>query len=197
MLESCALQSGLGWSVDYDFDAGGFTFDAQVGTDRTTSILLSPPRLGNCLIAGYRACLSDAPPTTAIVAGQGEEAARTIQTVGTATGWGRREEYVDARDCATTDELTARGGEEVLAEKEEITLLEVEYISTPMYRYRTDFDIGDIISVEYPGGVCSMQARIVSVTETYPDGTIVLGLGKEWPDLISLLRKANKTQERT
>lgn len=193
VLESCALQSGLGWSVDYDFDTGGFTFDAQEGTDRTVSILLSP-RLGNCLIAGYRACLSDA-PTTAIVAGQGEEAARTLQTVGTATGWDRREEYVDARDCATTDELTARGNE-VLAETEETTLLEAEYLPTPMYRYRTDFDLGDIISAEYPG-VCTMQARIVSVTESYPDGTIVLGLGKEWPDLISLLRQANKTQERT
>jgi hypothetical protein len=188
LLEQIALQSGLGWGVTYNFDEQNFVFDALDGTDRSAEILLSP-RLGNCLVSGYRACLSDA-PTLAVVAGQGEAADREIVEVGAAAGWGRREVFVDARDLDATDALIARG-EEKLAEVGETTTLEVEYIPTPTYRYMTDFDLGDIVSAEYPG-VCSMQARIVAVTEQYPSGRIVLGLGKEWPDLISLVRALRK-----
>ena len=188
ILESIALQTGLGWHVIYSFDTDELLFDVLEGTDRSAEVLLSP-RLGNCLIAGYRASLPDA-PTLAIVAGQGEAELREIVEVGTATGWDRREVYVDARDCETPDALTARG-EEKLAEVGETTTLEVEYLPTPTYRYMTDFDLGDIVSAEYPG-VCTMQARIVAVTEQYPSGRIVLGLGKEWPDLVSLLRTVRR-----
>ncbi|WP_343241644.1 siphovirus ReqiPepy6 Gp37-like family protein [Methanoculleus sp. UBA312] len=193
ILESIALQTGLGWDVIYSFDTDEILFDVLEGADRSAEILLSP-RLGNCLIAGYRACLSDA-PTLAIVAGQGEAELREIVQVGTATGWDRREVYIDARDLATTDELTARG-QELLADRGETTTLEVEYLPTPTYRYMTDFDLGDIVSAEYPG-VATMQARIVAVTEQYPSGRIVLGLGKEWPDLISLLRTVTRDNAET
>ena len=184
ILESIALQSGLGWGILWSPDTGELLFDALEGTDRSAEVLLSP-RLGNCLVSGYRACLSDA-PTLAIVAGQGEAELREIVEVGTATGWDRREVFVDARDLDATDALIARGGEK-LAEVGETTTLEVEYIPTPTYRYMTDFDLGDIVSAEYPG-VATMQARIVAVTEQYPSGRIVLGLGKEWPDLVTLVR---------
>ena len=193
ILESIALQTGLGWGVIWSPETGELLFDVLEGTDRTTEVLLSP-RLGNCLIAGYRACLSDA-PTLAIVAGQGEADLREIVEVGTATGWDRREVYVDARDCETTDALEARG-EEHLADRGETTTLEVEYLPTPTYRYMTDFDLGDIVSAEYPG-VATMQARIVAVTEQYPSGRIVLGLGKEWPDLVSLLRTVKRDNAET
>jgi len=83
---------------------------------------------------------------------------------------------VDARDLDATDALIARG-EEKLAEVGETTTLEVEYIPTPTYRYGIDFDLGDIVSAEYPG-IATMEARIVTVTEQYPSGRIVLGLGK-------------------
>ena len=188
ILESIALQSGLGWDVIYSFDTDEILFDVLEGADRSAEILLSP-RLGNCLIAGYRACLSDA-PTLAVVAGQGEAADREIVEVGAAAGWDRREVFVDARDLDATYALIARG-EEKLAEVGETTTLEVEYIPTPTYRYMTDFDLGDIVSAEYPG-VATMQARIVAVTEQYPSGRIVLGLGKEWPDLVSLLRTVKR-----
>ncbi len=188
ILESIALQTGLGWDVIYSFDTDEFLFDALEGVDRSAEVLLSP-RLGNCLVSGYRACLSDA-PTLAVVAGQGEAALREIVEVGAATGWSRREVYIDARDLDDPDKLVARG-EERLAEIGETTTLEVEYIPTPTYRYMTDFDLGDIVSAEYPG-VATMQARIVTVTEQYPSGRIVLGLGKEWPDLVSLLRTVKR-----
>ncbi len=188
ILESIALQTGLGWGILWSPDTGELLFDVLEGVDRSAEVLLSP-RLGNCLIAGYRACLSDA-PTLAVVAGQGEAADREIVEVGTAAGWDRREVFVDARDLDATDALIARG-EEKLAEVGETTTLEVEYISTPTYRYGIDFDLGDIVSAEYPG-IATMEARIVAVTEQYPSGRIVLGLGKEWPDLISLVRALRK-----
>ena len=184
LLEQIALQTGLGWEIGYDFTGQQFVFTVLDGVDRSAEILLSP-RLGNCLIAGYRACLSDA-PTLAVVAGQGEAADREIVGVGAAAGWDRREVFVDARDLDATYALIARG-EEKLAEVGETTTLEVEYIPTPTYRYGIDFDLGDIVSAEYPG-IATMEARIVTVTEQYPSGKIVLGLGKEWPDLVTLVR---------
>ena len=188
ILESIALQTGLGWDVIWSPDTGELLFDVLEGTDRTTEVLLSP-RLGNCLIAGYRASLPDA-PTLAIVAGQGEAELREIVEVGTATGWNRRELFVDARDLDDPAKLVARG-EEKLADRGETTTLEIEYVPTATYRYGTDFDLGDIVRAEYPG-VATMDARIVTVTEQYPSGRIVLGLGKEWPDLISLLRAVKR-----
>jgi len=188
LLEQIALQSGLGWEIGYDFTGQQFVFTVLDGVDRSAEVLLSP-RLGNCLVSGYRACLSDA-PTLAVVAGQGEAADREIVEVGAAAGWDRREVFVDARDLDATDALIARG-EEKLAEVGETTTLEVEYIPTPTYRYGIDFDLGDIVSAEYPG-IATMEARIVTVTEQYPSGRIVLGLGKEWPDLISLVRAMRK-----
>lgn len=188
LLEQIALQTGLGWEIGYDFTGQQFVFSVLEGADRSAEVILSP-RLGNCLVSGYRASLPDS-PTLAIVAGQGEAQDREIVEVGTATGWDRREVFVDARDLDATDALIARG-EEKLAEVGETITLEVEYIPTPTYRYGIDFDLGDIVSAEYPG-VATIQARIIAVTEQYPSGRVVLGLGKEWPDLISLVRALMK-----
>lgn len=188
VLKDCASQSGLGWRIDYEFDSAVWRFLVLSGTDRSASVLLSP-RLGNALVSAYRNSIADS-PSVAVVAGQGEAAARDVETVGTATGWDRRELFVDARDLDTTAALTARG-ESKLEELGEETTLELQYISTPMYRYGTDFDLGDIIQGEYPD-VASVTARIVAVREEYPSGNISLTLGTEWPDLVALIKAQKK-----
>lgn len=188
ILKECSVQSGLGWRIDYEFEGNVWRFVPLVGTDRSSYLVISP-RLGNALVSSYRYSIADS-PSVAVVAGDGDAAARTVETVGTATGWDRREIFVDARDLDTSAELIARG-ESKLAEQGEETTLELKYISTPMYRYGTDFDLGDIIKGEYPG-VAVITARIISVSEKYPSGDIILTLGTEWPDLTSVLRADRK-----
>lgn len=188
ILESIALQSGIGWDISYDFTSNEFVFNVLSGTDRSASVLLSP-RIGNCLISGYRSSISDT-PSVVIVGGQGEGASRVLVEVGTATGWSRREQFEDASNLDSTDALTACG-EEIITAFGDTTTLEVKYVPTPTYRYGTDFDLGDIVSAEYPG-ICTIQSRIVGVTEQYPGGMIVISLGKEWPDLVSVIRNMRK-----
>jgi hypothetical protein len=193
LLESICAASGLGYRGRWSWDARWLYFEVLRGVDRSDSVKLSPA-LGNCTIAGYNESTGLA-PSVAVVAGQGEAAARVVADVGTRDGLiglARRERFVDARDLATEAELQQRGAEK-LAEDGDTTTLEVEYIRTASYRYGEDFDLGDIIHVEYPD-IAAMDARIVAITEEYArEGEkLTLTLGTEWPDLVSLLRAQRK-----
>ena len=193
LLESICAASGLGYRGRWSWDARRLYFEVLQGADRSDSVKLSPA-LGNCTIKGYNESTGLA-PSVAVVAGQGEAAARVVADVGTRDGLiglARRERFVDARDLATEAELQQRGAER-LAEDGDTTTLEVEYIRTASYRYGEDFDLGDIIHVEYPD-IAAMDARIVAITEEYArEGErLTLTLGTEWPDLVSLLRTQRK-----
>jgi hypothetical protein len=193
LLESICAASGLGYRGRWSWDDRRLYFEVLRGVDRSDSVKLSPA-LGNCTITGYNESTSLA-PSVAVVAGQGEAAARVVADVGTGDdliGFARRERFVDARDLATAEELEQRGMEK-LAEDGDTTTLEAEYIQTAMYRYGEDFDLGDIVHVEYPD-IASMDARIVAITEEYArEGeNITLTLGTEWPDLVSLIRARQK-----
>ena len=193
LLESICAVSGLGYRGRWSWDARWLYFEVLRGVDRSDSVKLSPA-LGNCTIKGYNES-TGLTPSVAVVAGQGEAAARVVADVGTGMGLiglARRERFVDARDLATEAELQQRGAEK-LAEDGDTTTLEVEYIRTAAYRYGEDFDLGDIIHVEYPD-IATMDARIVAITEEYArEGEkLTLTLGTEWPDLVSLLRARQK-----
>jgi len=190
LLESICAASGLGYRGRWSWDDRRLYFEVLEGTDRSGSVYLSPA-LGNCTIRGYNESTGLA-PSVAVVAGQGEAAARVVADVGADIGFARRETYIDARDCATEAELLQRGTEK-LAEDGDTTTLEVEYIQTAMYRYGEDFDLGDVVHVEYPD-IASMDARIVEITEEYArEGEkLTLTLGTEWPDLVSVLRAQRK-----
>ena len=193
LLESICAASGLGYRGRWSWDDRRLYFEVLQGADRSGSVKLSPA-LGNCTIKGYNESTGLA-PSVAVVAGQGEAAARVVADVGTVEGLiglTRRERFIDARDLATEAELQQRGAEK-LAEDGDTTTLEVEYIRTASYRYGEDFDLGDIIHVEYPD-IAAMDARIVAITEEYArEGEkLTLTLGTEWPDLVSLLRAQRK-----
>ncbi len=193
LLESICAASGLGYRGRWSWDDRRLYFEVIEGVDRSGSVKLSPA-LGNCTIKGYHESTNLA-PSVAVVAGQGEAAARVVVDVGTGDGLiglARRERFVDARDLATEAELEQRGAEK-LAEDGDTTTLEVEYIRTASYRYGEDFDLGDIVHVEYPD-IAAMDARIVAITEEYTrEGErLTLTLGTEWPDLVSLLRTQRK-----
>jgi len=61
------------------------------------------------------------------------------------------------RDLTTEADLRQRGAEK-LAEDGDTTTLEIEYIQTAAYQYGDDYDIGDIVHVEYPD-IAAMDAR--------------------------------------
>lgn len=193
LLESICAASGLGYRGRWSWDDRRLYFEVLRGVDRSDSVKLSPA-LGNCTIKGYNESTNLA-PSVAVVAGQGEAADRMVVDVGKEAGLcglARRERFVDARDLTSEADLRQRGAEK-LAEDGDTTTLEIEYIQTAMYRYGEDFDLGDIVHVEYPD-IASMDARIVEIVEEYArEGErLTLVLGTEWPDLTGVLRLAQK-----
>nr|WP_321349812.1 hypothetical protein [uncultured Methanoregula sp.] len=143
------------------------------------------------------------------VGGAGDGAARLVRKTFSGdtepTGWNRRAKFIDAQDLTTNAELDAKGAE-VLATTKESLSLEVEYLPSPTFTLGVQFDIGDIIKTifedEEGEEAIETVARITTITKEWTADakkSVKLGLGKEAPDLVSIMklyRKLNTAQSR-
>ncbi len=110
---------------------------------------------------------------TALVGGEGEGEARQFVTIAQGSGEHRREVFVDARDLQSadfpdnyTETLTFRG-QSRLAELAPRYGFDAGVNPHGNLRYKTDFNLGDVVKViAKPWGV-SMTARITEIEETY------------------------------
>ena len=171
-----------------------FVFTVYASTDLSDEVVLTAD-LGNVLsydyqesVLGYR--------NTIYVAGSGDAAARVLSKIYTGaepTGRDRFEDYIDATDCTTTDQLTQRGNE-TLTLKAGTESLEFEFDTENQSEvYGVDFKCGDIVTVIDPD-VATLVDRITSVTTTYDENgkTIKLGMGTSAPDLVSIMKMDRK-----
>ena len=118
----------------------------------------------------------------AFVAGEGEGSQRTVVDVNASdtvpTGLNRREVYVDARDISSndgeissseyTDMLTHRGLEKFAEEYSMTESFEAEINPQKPFRYKADYNLGDIVTVTNEYGVTS-HPRIVEIIESWDD----------------------------
>ncbi|MEY9096291.1 siphovirus ReqiPepy6 Gp37-like family protein [Paenibacillus sp. RC84] len=202
LLEDLSLGSGLGYETTIDLANQRFVFDVLEGHDLTPnqtehSPVIFSPEFDNVKLLGFRLNRMDA-KNTAIVAGQGEAQERLIINISdpALTGFARREVFIDARDLQTAEQLLQRGTERLNESKEEL-VMEIEHLPNGPFKYMVDFDIGDIIHANYPG-IGSTESRIIEVVEEVtPDqgDSFKLIIGKEWPDLISVLKADRKNLE--
>lgn len=142
--------------------------------------------------------------TTALVAGEGEGADRTIITLNDGlTGLDRKELYVDARDLQstvgetilTTEEynnlLTTRGTEK-LSEKQAILLLDGDVnINSELYTYGTDYNLGDKVSVYSERFKVSTVKTLTEMQETWDSKGHFLTptFGKRTPTIIDYIKR--------
>jgi len=170
-LEECARAGGIGWELVGT--ATGLEFRIVPGVDRSTAQAVNPPIIfspdfGNIRTLGYQWTMLNR-ATLAYVAGQGEGAARQIVTVYDGTyvpaGTARREAFVDARDLDTTAKLADRGRAK-LSEQGPKTRLEAQILTGGPFRYRTDWDLGDIVTVRNLDWGVLQHLRITEVTVT-------------------------------
>ncbi|MCL4418373.1 MAG: siphovirus ReqiPepy6 Gp37-like family protein, partial [Actinobacteria bacterium] len=79
-------------------------------------------------------------------------------------------------------------GNERLAELGVEKVIEMENLSTGPFSYGTDFYLGDIVTVDYPGIVTASLRVIESTIEITPKDLIQnrLTFGKSYPDLINI-----------
>ena len=187
--KAAGLSCGLVWSGS----GLNFVFTVYEGADVSASVVISP-EFGNVATFQYLNSVLEM-KNLLYVGGTGTDASRAVREVYDTTeptGWARREQFVEASDCADNAALDAKGAE-VLATVGEETALEVSYLQSNTFIYGVDFDLGDIITVVFPD-VAIVVSRIVTVTEEWDENgeRITLGIGKKYPDLVSIMKQAKQ-----
>lgn len=193
-LEAISVASGLGWDVWLQFSPWAWLFEVYEGRDLTAGQSTNPPVIFSPdfdAIRSQRYAESEANyRNVAYVGGQGEGVDRVVVTVGNASGLGRLEVFVDARDLAEQAALQARG-EQHLAELHVDRLFEAEILPHRPFRYREDWDLGDVVTIQNKAWGVTMDARVVAVREIHePSGfRLEVEFGTGWPTLLSELRR--------
>lgn len=188
-LESISMLSGLG--VTIDTDGSGMTFKALQGVDRTAeqsenSRAIFSAEFENVLTQEYDIDTGDS-GTVAIVTSDKDG---LTETVGTATGRLRREIYVAASglDKDESGNALTEAQKRALMQQQGKTALANAPISESFtaevnpygnLKYKTHYDLGDIITVSSKRWGVQVDARITEITEVYgADGeTLELTLG--------------------
>lgn len=121
--------------------------------------------------------------TVCYVGGQGEGDQRTYVTVGddTLTGLERREIFVNGADISAEgltqneylEKLRQRGMDK-LAESVLSQSMECEAIPDGNFKYLTDYDVGDIVTIRKSKWGITQNLRLTSVMEAYENGAVTI-----------------------
>lgn len=115
-------------------------------------------------------------------AGKGENEDRLITVLGDATGFNRREAFIDLNNIEEPDELNSEGQKKLDTYKV-IQSVEGKVYEIPNMEYEKDFFLGDLVTLESDG--IYEDKRITSVKEIYERNniSIELGFGDKVPTL--------------
>lgn len=182
-IESLCKTYNYGYKVS--LENGGIYFDVFRGVDRSANQSINPrvifsTEYDNLLSSKYESDTSEY-KNVALVGGEGEGSDRKITEVGSANGLERFELFVDAKnvssDGGSVSEsdyklLLSEQGKEALYETNVTTSFEA-IVDTSFYEYKTDFDLGDIVTIENEYGI-KANARITEIIETWDDSGYTL-----------------------
>lgn len=115
-------------------------------------------------------------------AGKGENEDRLITVIGTATGFDRREVFIDLNNIEDPDELKEEGQKKLDTYKT-IKSVEGKVYQIPNMEYEKDFFLGDLVTIESDG--IYEDKRIIQAKEIYERNniTVELGFGDKIPNL--------------
>lgn len=163
--------SNLGWEVQFDSSTNEHVFTVLEGADNSANVEFSIT-LDNIQTQEWVQFGQDR-ASFAYVAGQGDLTARDVaETFVGATepsGAERREIFVDARDLAAAADLPDRG-DEVLAERRVDDNFSVEISPISPFRYKRDWDLGDIVTLRSRTWGITRQLRIVEIQQRINPG---------------------------
>lgn len=178
-VQEIALTYGIGFKFIMD-DNKDFIFTLYKGTDRSINqTVVDPvefsPALNNLQSFSFELDKSNE-KNYAIVVGEGEGVNRKKIGVGTAKGINRKELFVDGSSSSTNDgeveyddytSMLTQTGTNILAEHAATQHFNFE-VDANSYRYKEDFELGDIITVRADYGLI-LTAKIVEVIESWYD----------------------------
>lgn len=195
-----ADSANLGFRCAPDFDNRKIVFDVYKGLDHSEN---QSDRVRVTFSDAYRNLSSSdytendqLLKTVCYVGGQGEGSERVWVVVGddTLDGLARREVKLDATDinpegltdAAYRTQLQERG--KALLENTDILVKSFESKTIPdgNFKYKTHYDLGDIVTIRKDNWGISVDLRITEVTETYEHGKmeILPTFGNPLPDTI-------------
>ena len=162
---------------------GKFRFDIYSGVDRSYQQSKNPsvvfsPEYDNLITSSYSADVTEY-KNIALVAGEGEGAARRKYAIGNVSGLDRREMFVDARDISSdTDSgkisddqynaLLIEKGTDELASAVKKELFDGTIEPEINYVFGQDYNLGDIVQVINKYGI-GAPARITEVIECWDE----------------------------
>jgi Siphovirus ReqiPepy6 Gp37-like protein len=199
--------SGLGWDIFLDFQQKKWIFDVYEGRNLTVNQTENPPVIFSPQFESLKQLSfveSDYNyKNFGYIAGQGEGADRRVVTVGEAEGLSRIETFIDSRDISEEDEsgqalpeeqviakLRERG-QQKLSEFTQDFFLEGQILTNSPFKYETDYDLGDIVTIQNREWGVTRDARITEIKEIYEPGgfQIEATFGESRPTLVKKLKQ--------
>ena len=208
-LENLSDVSDLGHRVKFDFESRKLTFDVYKGLDRSVNQSINPrcifsKEFENVLEQVYVDSLNNY-KNLALVGGIGEGTARKLITLGTSSGLDRFEVFNDQKslsneadsvvmsDIDYTNLLIGKGNE-TLAETKEIKTFDSRINLNSNLKYKTDFDIGDIITIVSKKWGITLDSMITEIEEVYEEAGLNINItfGNNIPTLIDKIKRLIK-----
>lgn len=184
-LTKLSKASQIGFRLRPDFKEKNLVFETYKGVDRTLSqgingrVIFSESYQNlNQMTYRYNDQLYK---SKAIVGGEGEGSSRIYIEVGDGEGLDLRELFVDAKDIRS-DEMTDEQYREALTQRG-IDALARNFISETIecetepninFRYRVNYDLGDIVSINKQGWGIRFDQRITEIKEIYEGGGMMV-----------------------
>ncbi len=196
VLQAIGEFCGIGWEVYFDTRAMNMVFDVLPGRVLTADQDALPPVIFSVEFDNIKGQNyvenSLGYVNVGYAGGKGEDVDRLILTVGEAQGLDRREDFFDCSSAEDAAELTAEGNKK-LADTTKITTLEASVISSS-FIYGSDWNLGDIVTVQNRKWGVTMNTRITEVRETYESGKneIDVVFGDEIPTILTKIKKATE-----
>jgi len=154
-------------------------FELYKGTDHSESQHVNPivvfsPDFDNLINSEYCMDMTEY-ANTAYIAGEGEGNQRKKAILGGSQGKKRREIFVDAGSVSSKSDIVMTDdnymmalydkGQEQLSEKRGKFTFSVTIENLNMYKYKQDYDVGDIVTIKNEYGIIA-DVRITEVTES-------------------------------
>lgn len=199
--EKLARASALGYRITPDFETRTIRFETYRGNDHSAGQTALPrvtfsESYDNLNAATYREC-DQVLRNVCYVAGEGDDAVRIIVETSAGgvpySGLSRREmmeESSGSRAEGTTDSKyraqLRQEGVDALEENAAIRSLECETEAGMNFRYKVDYDLGDIVTVRKNNWGLQEDMRITELQEVYEYGAmrVVPTLGNPLPEKI-------------
>lgn len=201
-IEGIANTNELGIRTLIDAANKKIIFDIYEGLDRTAGQGVNAPAIfskefENILEQEYTDSLNNY-RNVALIAGEGEGAARQLVAVGEGTDLDRFEMFVDARDLQkeskTTQqykELLESRGNTKLAEQKEIKTFDSKINLRSNLIYKEDFNLGDIVTCTSKKWGITIDTRITEIEEIYEQNgfNVNVVFGNNIPTLIDKIKQ--------